>query len=422
MVGLTIGVISMAVVMQVYSGFEGQKRTTTAGGDAQSSGSVALYLMEREIKMGGNGMSEGVPSDAPPLTGCATWIHDNGGDYWRPDFANGSVLVPSGSRTAIRLAPAIITDGGATGETDTLSIAYGTAAITAPYELAANFDAGTMAVTTLNLVGGTGIRAGDMLALVGENPPATPVPKNNYRTPYPCALVQATAATATGAIAVAANRYNTTLPASGNAGVFAGGATYAARAYNLGQLNIVTYRVVNGNLVADTAKFGVVPDGTAAGAAVANSNLALPISNGIVNMQVQYGIDTGRNNPTASCNHTAAANDADAIIDSWVDATGAWANNAAANSPTIFNTRRIRAVRIGLVARSSVLERDCATNPVTTAAPVIAWDDGTTVTPNLAATDANWQCYRYKVYQTTINLRNTTWSATMNPASAASCR
>lgn len=416
MVGLVVGLISMIVVMQLYSGFEGQKRSTTTGSDAQSNAAIALYLMEREIKMGGNGMSEGVPGKTPPLAGCNTWVIDKTGGFWRPDLM-GSAVTSAGTATLVRLAPAIVSDGGG-GGSDTLSIAYGTTAITAPYDLAGNFDA--IGGTVLSLISRAGISVGDMLALVQENPVGSTA---NYRLPRECALRQVTGmGAAAGQVNVAASsRYNASFATAGNAGVFDGtSGLREAQVYNLGQLNIVTYRVVNGNLVADSSKFGVIPDGTAGGGAVENSTLPLPLASGIVNMQVQYGIDTG-NPGTPGCNHSTQAIDADSIVDAWTDATGLWANNATGTSPGVLDLRRVRAVRIGLVARSSVLEKDCATAPPTPNAIVIGWETGPSMNPDLTA-DANWQCYRYKVYQTTISLRNTVWSSTLNPASDASCR
>jgi type IV pilus assembly protein PilW len=42
----------------------------------------------------------------------------------------------------------------------------------------------------------------------------------------------------------------------------------------------------------------------------------------------------------------------------------------------------------------------------------VVWAGTTSATPvliNLTSTDANWQNYRYKVYQTTVPLRNVSW-------------
>ncbi|MDP3688915.1 MAG: prepilin-type N-terminal cleavage/methylation domain-containing protein, partial [Sulfurimicrobium sp.] len=56
MVGMVIGLLATLVIMQVFSVFEGQKRSTTGGADAQTNGSVAIYTIQREASMAGYGL------------------------------------------------------------------------------------------------------------------------------------------------------------------------------------------------------------------------------------------------------------------------------------------------------------------------------------------------------------------------------
>lgn len=418
MVGMAVAMVGMIVIMQVYSVFEGQKRTTASGGDAQTNGALALYMMEREVRAAGNGMTEGEPQKYPPLAGCMTHVFDSGGNYLMPKATApfASDIVSSGTVSSLRLAPAVISDGGG-GNPDALTIVYGTSVIGAPYTLAAGYTPGG---ATVSLTSAAGISRGDMVALIEKDPALTP--NANYIVPKTCSLLQVSGAPAGGSLPVATGRYNK----SGGTGlaVF----TDEARLYNLGRLSVVTYRIdANNNLVADTTQFGVIPDG-GAGTAVTNRTDRSPIASNIVNMQIQYGVDTG--NPmgaiqsdckTQSPGISIQATDPDAVVDAWVDATGQWRNDGTA-SPALFDLRRVRAVRVGLVARSSLMEKPdsdgvCRT---TTVAPVIRWDSGPDMTPDLSG-DPNWQCYRYKTFQTTIPVRNALWSSTMNPASAATC-
>lgn len=111
------------------------------------------------------------------------------------------------------------------------------------------------------------------------------------------------------------------------------------------------------------------------------ANPATPIVDGIVQLQAQYGRDTN----------------ADGIVDIWD------ANTPPANGAT---WAQILAVRLALVARSSQPEKPDPTTGVcntTTVAPT--WAGGTL---NLSS-DPNWRCYRYKVFQTTVPLRNMIW-------------
>lgn len=420
MIGMMVGLVSMIVVMQVYTVFENQKRATSTGGDAQTNGALALYLMEREVRAAGNGMTEGEPHKYPPLAGCTTRLFDSQAAFLAPNATPPfvSTVVGAGTVSSVRLAPVVISNGVG-GLSDSLTITYGTSVIAAPYTLdSAGYLPGGISINlTPNAMG---IAKNDLLALVEEDP-ALSINNGNYRTPKPCSLLQVTSAPVVGAIPVAdGTRYNKT----GGTGVtpFTG----EARLYDLGQLNLVTYRISGNNLVADVSKFGVIPDGTANGASVQNRTDFSPLASSIVNMQVQYGVDTGNAGTgyLATCKTVTAgsplgANDPDAVIDAWVDATGQWENNGV-STPSLFNLQRIRAVRIGLVARSGVKASGTASDPCNTGAVTIHWPSGPDMTPNLSG-DADWQCYRYKVFQTTIPVRNTLWSSTINPASTASC-
>jgi type IV pilus assembly protein PilW len=441
MVGLVVGLLSMMVIVQVYSTFENQKRTTTSGADAQTNGAMALYLLEREIRAAGNGITEGVPgaNGMPPIAGCDTWVYDNSGSYYVP-IKGGSDSKAGAQR--IRFAPAVATDSADLpapgGASDSLTIVYGTSAITGGYDmLGSGYAPGA---TTISLVSTSSIHKKDMVVLVEEDvtkptrdaTAAKNLNYQNYRVPYDCLMFQVTDITpSTGVLTVAttspynkpggfngATHYNTTIGK--------GGVSSTSQLFNLGQVNIVTYHIVGSNLVADSTKFGGIPDGNDPPTNNAtNSVTSLPLAPNIVNMQVQYGVDTGRpNGACPSANPPPQAVDSDAIVDSWVDPTGAtWGNDGAAK-PSLFDLRRIRAVRIGLVARSAVMEKGCdignAATLVTSAAPIIHWDAGPNMTPDLSG-DANWQCYRYKVYQVTVPMRNTIWSSTLNPASATNC-
>jgi len=112
----------------------------------------------------------------------------------------------------------------------------------------------------------------------------------------------------------------------------------------------------------------------------------------IIDLQAQYGINDDPLRPQ--------------VVTKWVNATAAdgW------NNLTIAQTARIKAVRIALVARSAQYEKpDTTGNCTTTTAPMVAdWSDWATFdTTNYPA---DWQCYRYKVFQTVVPLRNIIWA------------
>jgi len=59
MVGLVIGLLATLVIAQVAIVFEGQKRSTTGGSDAQLNGALALQTLQRDIQLSGYGIATG---------------------------------------------------------------------------------------------------------------------------------------------------------------------------------------------------------------------------------------------------------------------------------------------------------------------------------------------------------------------------
>lgn len=93
LVALLIGSLAALVIQQVMAVFEGQKRTSGSGSDAQVNGAVALTSIEREVRQAGYGMLVGGSLMCP----LGINIYFNG-----TTISNGGALLP------IR-----ITDGGA---------------------------------------------------------------------------------------------------------------------------------------------------------------------------------------------------------------------------------------------------------------------------------------------------------------------
>lgn len=102
MVALVIGLVTALVIQQVMSVFEGVKRTSASGADAQVNGAVALITLERDIRQAGYGLLAGQGSLCP----LGINIYYNGAT-----IANGGTMLPMR-----------IIDGG-TGP-DTIELAY----------------------------------------------------------------------------------------------------------------------------------------------------------------------------------------------------------------------------------------------------------------------------------------------------------
>jgi len=123
---------------------------------------------------------------------------------------------------------------------------------------------------------------------------------------------------------------------------------------------------------------------------IVNSNLQVQdnltgntmiVADGVVQLRAQYGITDGVSES----------------IQSWVDPSGGWA------APTAAQIAQIRAIRIALIVRSMQKEKPVAGVCATTTTAPIPWQGGSAV--DLTA-DPNWKCYRYKVFETIIPLKN----------------
>jgi type IV pilus assembly protein PilW len=150
--------------------------------------------------------------------------------------------------------------------------------------------------------------------------------------------------------------------------------TAGAKLYNLGQMTSRLYRID------PVTKSGlqVSEDGGVT---------FIELVRDVVTIQAQYGV-------------TATAAASDHTVTQWIDAAGAFAN------PSGTDYTRIKAIRLAIVARSSLREK----TPVTTTATIPLWVNATTgqttTAPIFTVPDQN---YRYKVYETVVPLRNAIW-------------
>ena len=260
LVGVTIALIGIAVMFQVLQDWEGRKRTTSSGSDAQVSGSIAIYRIERDVKIAGYGFGGAAEM------GCTVSAYDQqraGGD---------GADIP-----IFQMVPVLITNGAA-GTADSLSVLYGngtTSSAFRPY---------TRSTATSKIADDAdGLKPGDLLIAAETASGKCALFETTLNAPG----LQATTTHATGNYTpyqgdARAARYN-----DGTARALGTG---AGNLYNLGtapQLNIWT---VDGG-----SKLQITN--------VIANEAASDVAAGVVNLQAQYGVDT----------------DADGIVDQWID-------------------------------------------------------------------------------------------------------
>jgi type IV pilus assembly protein PilW len=347
MVGMVIGLIGIIIVFQTFAVSEGYKRTTTSGADAQQNGALALFYLERDLRMAGYGIN----TDA--LLGCKVLAYDE---------------LPPTREFSFIMVPVVIGDGVG-GAPDSITITMGNSDILPmPTEIIQTMPSPT---AVFKVASRFGFRPGDLLIAAEQG--------------KDCTLAQATGLPGTpgqgdNVIHNSGNYQDInggTVPARYNkpAGL---GVSYSAydytnqtggKLFNIGPLPVNTvYSVQNAQLT-----FASIIQGT--GSATLTEN--------IVQLQAEYGKDAIGN---------------DGIVDLW-EAT-------MPPAPTADHWKSIIAVRLAIVARSGLREKP---NPVTglcdttVAAPV--WAGGAI---DLTA-DPDWQCYRYRTFETTVPLRNLIW-------------
>lgn len=347
MVGMAIGLIGIIVIMQIFAFSEGQKRTTTSGADAQNNGNIALYGVMRDLRQAGYGLSL-----------------DSYGCTVNTSFGNN--IVNPGPFT---LAPVVITDGGVDGSGDALPDAiralYSTATMgSLPNLLTVNH---AQTDTLVNLKTNFGIAFQSLFVF--------------WESGKSCTLAQVTSNIVDNTQIV-----HDTGSWNGNTTIFPA-AGYAANAsvLPLGGMALRTYSI-------DTTNNSLqMTDVSGAYGASASSSFVL--ASEIVNLQVQYGKDTG-----AHAGHTAGDN----IVDAWDTATPA---SGVGGPATAAPWQQIIAVRLAILARAGQYEKPATPGgpcTVTTAAPT--WSGGTMAVPGGLPS-----CYRYKVYETVVPLRNILW-------------
>ena len=313
MVGLTVGLIVILVVTQTLAIFEGQKRTTTSGADAQQSGLLGLFSIEQDVRMAGAGFN------AIPTFSCV--------NFYSSYQQSSSTTAVQG--TGFTPVPVLIQDGGTNPGANSDQIVVRTAANFAgsvPSRLLEPFQHAT---TPRNLLVERTYDFTNQDLIVIVDPTFTN-----------CTLMRVTAVNPQQRqLTAASGQY----PEFNPNPLPSGWPTqYPEHSW--------VYRVGTTAGGVGTRTFSVDANQSLQ---VVDSNPAASgiLASDIVNVQVQYGL-------------SSTANSKD--IASWVNPTGAFAAATLTGSGGVANRQRIKAIRVALVARRprSVLAvvRACAQN------------------------------------------------------------
>jgi type IV pilus assembly protein PilW len=359
MVAVALGLLTTLIIAQVFLQSEGNKRTTTGGSDAQVAGALALYALQRDIQTAGYGLTA-----MPAAIGCPTTAQKSG----------TAVL------TSAPLVPVSITFGASTAS-DSITVFYsmGTTGFSVPMKVSAD-HAQTDASFTVPST--WGLATNDLLLAV----PATWVSGSKE-----CTLLQATSS-ATDSTTVIQNAVSGAWNTSLSAIMPASGYPTGSALLNLGSAPVRrTYSVSSTNWTLQGQDMGAA---------------ARDLFPQIVMIKAMYGKSSVASGPVTSFDVSTPTTNA------------GW--------------RLVQSIRLVVVARSGQKEKknsagNCDATPaanLTTSPPTgLVWDVGSLsstgstcntsskcVALDVSATDTDWNCYRYKVFDTVVPLRNAVWN------------
>jgi type IV pilus assembly protein PilW len=406
LVAMLIGLIGTIIIFQVFEVSEGIKRTTMSGGDAQQNGAVSLYVVERDLRNAGMGFND------TSYAGCTVRAYDSKRGV--PNFT-------------LRLVPVFITPGGAATVPDQVTVFYGSKPqIANPTVLFSNMTPGGNGSDALALRNPYAYHPGDLILLLQ--------PASGLN----CSLMEVSAVDLTTnmvnhddvayLVLETQNNERARFNRAGGLGVeFAGvGTGNVTRVFNLGNLFEPasnpnrpvnnTYAVAADNTLTVTAAF---VDKNAS-----SSPLTSAVADNIVQLRAEYGVDdgvAGVGNGKVSIQNGGVYTAGDGLVDRWVP-PGTF--NALATPPW----QSVIAVRLAVVARSAQPEKPRGANGPNCDATT----DGTEgATPDQRpfwsgsgglidvsgsgdpdpASLTHWKCYRYRVFETTVPLRNWIWKS-----------
>lgn len=356
MVGMLIGLIGVVIITHLYLTNEQYKRSTTGSGTAQVNGTIALYTIERDVRMAGYGLNHsgalGCTCDAVANPGCSPVQYYYNGTYSSPPAAS-----PSGALPSLAFVPVVITETANAADSITLLYGNGPERML-PSKLSESMPQPS---SELKVDGTEGFYEGDLVLIADSS--------------GQCMMTQLTQIQAS-ASHLQHNPTSDWNPVGG--GSLLPKFNSGALVFNLGFPISRTYDISGGNLrVSENLTIGGAP---------------VTLVDDIVDLQAQYGKDDGGGGGTPD----------DGVVDTWDSSSP---TNAA-------GWQQVLALRIAVLSRSQNYERPdnpgdaCA---ATTAANQPKWAGSALTFPTLQVAGVLPSCYKHRAFETIVPLRNMIW-------------
>jgi len=376
MVAVVIGLLALMFATRLVVTGEQTKDAAVGGSDSMQNGMLALYSLNNDAAEAGWGLNDTL------VAGCNASFTDTNGFALAQAQSGGVNITP--------LAAVVINSNGAAP--DQISFYTGSSQ-TGVGSLKNNADVaiGDTVITTTAAQFQYGFNQNDVLVIAPE-----PAPPANGA----CVVVQNVNLNGTLLnIGAGANyRFN---PPGGMPMAFKSG---TARIFNLGdptRLAFHTWSLNNGVLLLRSTDLA------------GSSANPISVTDNIVSIKAQYGFDTrvvaGTYNPAPDGNGMQVTQWSGTMIDA--DGNGIVGGAG--------DYQRIAAVRLAVVARSKSAEKpnlsgQCTattTQPVvfSSQAPATVAAAPVTVNVAVAGDTTDWKCYRYRVFETIVQIRNAQW-------------
>lgn len=354
MVGLALSLLSMLIIIQLFSVSDARKRVTTGAAEGQQTANVSLYQVGRFVRLGGEGLIQG-----RDVWGCPIQA-----------FRSGAQILPAPAafpaqfanvNQTVRAIPVLIVPAATGGQGDVIVVIAGNGETgQAELQLSAPPAAASLALQRTN-----GVKRQDLILMTAPGS----IANCQIAQVDPTFPLVVTEAIKTLPLSTTGTLYNTAAGLAG--GIYNSGSV----AFQLGQTPMFTMLGINAtnNTLEQYDLLNL--SGTATSV----------IADGVFDMRARYGVvDAAGVGPLA-----------------WqVPAVAPWdAATLTAGTPAALDlVDRIRAIRISMVFRS--------TEPVTDVSPPTTYTMFPDDSPITVPISANGQRYRYQVYDTVIPLRN----------------
>lgn len=402
MVGVFIGMLTILAIASTIITFEGQRRGTSTGNDAQISATYATYLIERDLRRSGYGLFAAENSSVAPLCTSGTVRAYN----QNRSPATFSYDVPT-SFVPISINPPNIPAGDA--NTDIVIVNYTDAQ--SGGGRCTFFTQSSGASANIKVTNRSGFQTGDISIMV----PLTQCPSGG-ETEIPVSAVASWVDSTKDCSVVEI----TGLPADTKCDGSGGGNNNNTDVviHNNGQYNnsyqncakIDATRNKPGGLGVDYSPCGVIcnlgPQATSMAYAVRGGKLTQcnlstsPCTDGTKTTDNTVWELVADNIVSLVADMGLAANATSPTVTTWSKTlcTGAC-------TPTYADWQRLKLIRIGILARSPQYQKEA----ITPNKP--KWADGTDINAVTNLDSTNWTHYRYAPIEATVPIRNVIWGS-----------